>query len=129
MNDSKWIPVSERLPEENGYYLTTTMHHEVYCDYWEEERFNRTEAVIAWMPKPEPYKAEMDLKKIIDASTVKIGVSADDAEAVCRKMASLLPPIGETEISLIKSNPNISKFQKWRLIRNIRRQKRADGRK
>ena len=54
--EPRWIPVSERLPEENGYYLTTTMYHEVYCDYWEEERFNRTEAVIAWMPLPEPYR-------------------------------------------------------------------------
>lgn len=51
-----WIPVSERLPEESGYYLTTTMYHEVYCDYWEEDCFNRTEAVIAWMPLPAPYK-------------------------------------------------------------------------
>lgn len=55
-----WIPVSERLPKENGYYLTTTMYHKVYCDYWEEDRFNRTEAVIAWMPLPEPYKAESE---------------------------------------------------------------------
>ena len=55
-----WIPVSERLPEENGYYLTTTMYHEVYCDYWEGERFGRTEAVIAWMSLPEPYKKEGD---------------------------------------------------------------------
>lgn len=57
---SRWIPVSERLPEENGYYLTTTMYHEVYCDFWVEDRFNRTEAVIAWMPLPKPYKAESE---------------------------------------------------------------------
>ena len=61
--EPKWIPVSERLPEENGYYLTTTMYHRVYCDYWEEERFNRTEVVIAWMPLPEPYKAESEDKE------------------------------------------------------------------
>ena len=54
----KWILVSERLPEDNGYYLTTTMYHEVYCDYWEEDRFNRTEAVIAWMPLPTPYEPQ-----------------------------------------------------------------------
>lgn len=54
--EPKWIPCSERLPKDNGYYLTTTMYHEVYCDYWEEERFNRTETVIAWMPLPEPYE-------------------------------------------------------------------------
>ena len=53
----RWIPVSERLLEKNGYYLTTTMYHEVYCDFWVEDRFNRTEAVIAWMPLPKPYKA------------------------------------------------------------------------
>ena len=51
-----WIPVSERLPEERGYYLTTTKTGEVYCDYWDEDNFNRTELVIAWMPLPEPYK-------------------------------------------------------------------------
>lgn len=55
-----WIPVSERLPRDSGYYLTTTMYDKVYCDYWEGERFNRTEAVIAWMPLPEPYKAESE---------------------------------------------------------------------
>lgn len=52
----QWIFVNERQPEENDYYLTTTMNHEVYCDYWEGDRFNRTEAVIAWMPLPEPAK-------------------------------------------------------------------------
>lgn len=52
----RWIPVSERLPEKEGYYITQTMYQEVYCDYWEGERFERTETVIAWMPLPEPYK-------------------------------------------------------------------------
>jgi len=50
-----WIPVSERLPEERGYYLTSTKNGEVYCDYWDEDNFNRTELVIAWMSLPEPY--------------------------------------------------------------------------
>lgn len=58
-----WIPVSERLPRDSGYYLTTTMYDKVYCDYWEGECFNRTEAVIAWMPLPEPYKAESEEKE------------------------------------------------------------------
>ena len=57
---NKWIPVSERLPEETGYYLTTTMYHKVFCDFWEEDHFYRTEEVIAWMPLPEPYKAESE---------------------------------------------------------------------
>lgn len=53
-----WIPLSKRPPEDTGYYLTTTIYGEVYCDYWDGVCFNRTEEVIAWMPKPEPYKAE-----------------------------------------------------------------------
>lgn len=56
---TRWIPVSERLPEENGYYLTTTMYHEVYCDYWGGGCFNRTEAVIAWQPLPKAYNRGM----------------------------------------------------------------------
>lgn len=52
----KWISVSDSVPQEKGYYLTTTMHNEVYCDYWEGEYFGRTELVIAWMPLPKPYR-------------------------------------------------------------------------
>ena len=54
----QWIPCSERLPEERGYYLTTTKNGEVYCDYWNEDNFDRTELVITWMPLPEPYKGQ-----------------------------------------------------------------------
>ncbi len=53
-----WIPVNERLPEKDGYYITSTFYGEVYCDYWNENRFERTETVIAWLPLPKPYKAE-----------------------------------------------------------------------
>ena len=54
----EWIPCSERLPEERGLYLTTTKDKAVYCDYWNEDNFDRTEMVIAWMSLPEPYKGE-----------------------------------------------------------------------
>ncbi len=52
LEQTMWIPVTERLPEKEGYYLTTTMYHEVFCDYWNKERFERTETIIAWMPLP-----------------------------------------------------------------------------
>ncbi len=51
----RWIPCSERLPEKRGFYLTTTKDKAVYCDHWNEDNFDRTEMVIAWMPLPEPY--------------------------------------------------------------------------
>jgi hypothetical protein len=53
-----WIPCSDRLPEKDGYYLTTTCYRQVYCDFWNEDHFDRTEAVIAWMPLPKPYEVE-----------------------------------------------------------------------
>ena len=56
----QWISVTERLPEEDGNYLTTTTFGEVYCDFWNGIYFNRTELVIAWMPLPEPYKERQD---------------------------------------------------------------------
>lgn len=49
-----WKLISESWPVLKGYYLTTTIHREVYCDYWNGESFDRTEAVIAWMPLPKP---------------------------------------------------------------------------
>lgn len=51
----KWIPVSERLPEKKGYFLTSTVFDDVYCDFWNGEGFERTEMILAWMPLPEPY--------------------------------------------------------------------------
>ena len=58
--EQRWIPCSERLPEERGFYLTTTKDKAVYCDYWNEDNFDRTEMVIAWMPLPEPYREGKD---------------------------------------------------------------------
>lgn len=55
---NKWIPISKEVPEENGYYLTTTMFNQVYCDYWNGVAFDRSETVTAWMPKPAPYKPQ-----------------------------------------------------------------------
>ena len=67
---SPWIPVSERLPEENRTVIASTEYgvypetqytkeygwewaYESGADYWRE-----LEGVIAWMPLPEPYKGE-----------------------------------------------------------------------
>ena len=54
-----WVPITKQAPKENGYYLTSTINREVYCDYWSYDHFDRTEAVVAWMKLPEPYKEEM----------------------------------------------------------------------
>ncbi len=56
---TEWVPVSEGAPKKADYYITTTIYKEVYRDYWNGERFERTETVIAWRPLPEPYQSEV----------------------------------------------------------------------
>lgn len=58
-----WNPISESWPVIRGYYLTTTIHHEVYCDFWNGENFERTEDVIAWMDLPNPYESKSEDKE------------------------------------------------------------------
>ena len=86
--EPEWIPVSERLPEEDGDYLVTyekgyaedydlpligIVGFEVDCEsfgYWYEYFDRQTMGslgreweeikVIAWMPLPDPYKAESE---------------------------------------------------------------------
>lgn len=84
---SPWIPVSERLPEENGryvVYINAKVHliqiipfaknlHEIsldftskkagWYDYDSEYGFFERTGIEAWMPLPEPYKAESEVKE------------------------------------------------------------------
>ena len=66
-NKGEWIPVTERLPEENVHVLITVLHEgktyvttdDYFCygfDDWKDD-------VIAWQPLPEPYKAESEDKE------------------------------------------------------------------
>lgn len=82
LEEPKWIPCSERLPEANGRYLVTrglnacgAMWNRVYLInysdlmglkseriWWDgnvgKSDFERIDDVIAWMPLPESYKEE-----------------------------------------------------------------------
>ena len=74
----KWIPCSERQPKENGNYLAfyrtsdgTASLEFMKVDHcnagggWLHEKNGRKayKKVIAWMPLPKPYKAEMEIKE------------------------------------------------------------------
>ena len=55
---AKWILVSERLPEEDELYLVYTEEQPFVCPF--EDGVFFIDDVIAWMPLPEPYKAESE---------------------------------------------------------------------
>ena len=64
-NEQHWIPVTERLPKEEGFYLVTLGYKhgaetnirlfktESGKRYW---RLWGNENITAWMPLPEPFK-------------------------------------------------------------------------
>lgn len=65
----EWIPCSERLPEEDGFYQVTVQIKETGECYvekkyykikkgWESYLAKEFIDVIAWMPLPEPYKLQ-----------------------------------------------------------------------
>lgn len=72
--EPKWIPVSERLPENSGNYLITYCYQDeietqeaVYVEGEEDKWYDITDieitlAVIAWMPLPEPMRMEKPYK-------------------------------------------------------------------
>ena len=56
---NEWIPVSERLPEKDGLYLTTSTKWgswEVFTEIFYEGEWLWTDGIIAWMPIPAPYE-------------------------------------------------------------------------
>lgn len=73
MYHKEWIPCSERLPNKNGFYLCTTKdcitilefrggnpHYHEKPSFVSDVLGRCNSYVVAWMPLPEPYKAEME---------------------------------------------------------------------
>ena len=59
----KWIPVTERLPEENGIYLTVNKNKEYEFHFFETGKLMwqgiwEEDGVTHWMPLPQPPKGE-----------------------------------------------------------------------
>lgn len=63
LNQTEWIPVSERLPERHKEVIVTDIetsdtYQSQYIGngYWECDNGILKNRIIAWMPMPEPYK-------------------------------------------------------------------------
>lgn len=66
--ECKWTPCSERLPNEEGYYIVTVpirdeafvnmmfFHKGVFCEFDDENGDVEYDDVIAWMPLPKPHE-------------------------------------------------------------------------
>lgn len=54
-----WIPCSERLPEEKGWYLVYAKNQRPFVAYFKGKTFplnNHYHEIVAWMSLPEPYE-------------------------------------------------------------------------
>lgn len=63
--EPKWISVSDRLPEEDGYYIVTDnsggaawVVYSFFCRMDDGEPWWEYTNVTAWMEKPSPYQGE-----------------------------------------------------------------------
>ena len=59
-SEQRWIPVNEKLPDKNGYYLATIdiglkVVDIIYFNTTSGFGFFMTDMVTAWKPHPEPY--------------------------------------------------------------------------
>ena len=56
---SEWVPCSERLPSEDGYYLCCNKRYLPYVGHFLNGQWNDFDGTIvhadAWMPLPKPY--------------------------------------------------------------------------
>ena len=58
-SEPQWVPCSEKLPEEAGYYITSSEYGGVTVDFYYDNFWNSRKnayKVLAWMPLPKIYK-------------------------------------------------------------------------
>lgn len=61
LEQTRWIPVSERLPEDGKYLICTYDGYIATIMYDRSMGWLLNYNIIAWMPLPEPYKGESEV--------------------------------------------------------------------
>lgn len=58
--ERKWIPVSDRVPEDDRLVIVCTESGQVYTDYYFDDKpdFWKLAHIIAWQDLPKAYKKE-----------------------------------------------------------------------
>ena len=57
----------------------------------------------------------------------EFGVSAQEAADAFQEFARYIPPFTEEDILAVKMNPSLSFIAKYRIIRNMRKQMKGEG--
>ncbi len=81
--EPRWIPVSERLPKNRGFYLVSTTDCITIMEFingWISQNIGLCNGYVkAWMPLPQPYKAESEAAAKAKQADKKRFISADEA--------------------------------------------------
>lgn len=54
-------------------------------------------------------------------SMASVGYTTEEALHGIARLSKYIPPLGEIDIEMIKQNPSLSFFQKWKLTRQIKK--------
>ena len=69
LGEQEWIPLSEQLPEDGTWNIFTDGKNisverykmDALDHFWPNGRWFEFDEAVAWMPLPEPYKAESEV--------------------------------------------------------------------
>lgn len=59
---------------------------------------------------------------MVDSALKDFGLSVDEAVKAFQELSKVIPPFTEDDVLAVKMNPSLSFIEKYRLVRNMRKQ-------